>query len=45
MNGNCVQKDDGAKLRDLILSSDAMVQVSPLYYYGFSAQMKAVIDR
>ena len=32
-------------LRDLVLSSDMMVLVTPLYYYGFSAQMKAVIDR
>ena len=45
MNGNCVQRDDGEKLRDLILSSDMMVLVTPLYYYGFSAQLKAVIDR
>ena len=45
MNGNCIQKDDGNRLRDLVLSSDMMVLVTPLYYYGFSAQMKAVIDR
>ena len=45
MNGDCIQKDDGERLRDLILSSDMMVLATPLYYYGFSAQMKVVIDR
>ncbi len=45
MNGECVQKDDMMNLRDLILSSDMMVLVTPLYYYGFSSQLKLVIDR
>lgn len=45
MNGECVHNDDGRKLRDIILSSDMMVLVTPLYYYGFSSQLKAVIDR
>ncbi len=45
MDGECVQNDDNAELRDLILSSDMMVLVTPLYYYGFSSQLKCVIDR
>ena len=44
-NGICVQKDDMEKLRNLILSSDMMVLATPLYYFGFSSQLKLVIDR
>ena len=44
-NGKCVQKDDMEKLRNLILSSDMMVLATPLYYFGFSSQLKLVIDR
>lgn len=45
MSGSCVQKDDMASLRDKIMDSDMAVFVTPLYYFGFSAQMKTVIDR
>ncbi len=45
MNGECVQKDDMQKLRSLILSSDMMVLATPLYYFGFSSQLKLTIDR
>lgn len=45
MNGDCVQRDDMEKLRDLMLSSDMVVFVTPLYYYGFSSQLKMTIDR
>ena len=45
MNGDCVQRDDMEKLRDLMLSSDMVVFVTPLYYYGFSTQLKMTIDR
>ena len=45
MNGDCVQRDDMEKLRDLMLSSDLVVFVTPLYYYGFSSQLKMTIDR
>ena len=43
--GPCSQKDDMEKIREQILSADMMVFVTPLYYYGMSAQLKAVIDR
>lgn len=45
MSGPCVQKDDMNTLKEYILSSDMVVFVSPLYYFGFSAQLKMVIDR
>lgn len=45
MSGPCVQKDDMAKLREMLLAADMAVFVTPLYYFGFSAQLKTVIDR
>lgn len=43
--GPCVQKDDVEMIRKKILSADMMVFVTPLYYYGMSAQLKNMIDR
>ena len=43
--GTCVQRDDMTSIRQNILDSDMIVFVTPLYYYGFSAQLKTVIDR
>lgn len=45
MSGPCCQKDDMARARELILGSDMLVLVTPLYYFGFSAQLKNLIDR
>lgn len=45
MSGLCVQKDDMAGLREQILNADMAVFVTPLYYFGMSAQLKTVIDR
>lgn len=45
MSGPCVQKDDMTKLREMLLAADMAVFVTPLYYFGFSAQLKTVIDR
>lgn len=45
MSGPCVQKDDMAAIREALLDSDMVVFVTPLYYFGMSAQIKAVIDR
>lgn len=45
MNGECIQKDDGNKLLNDILNSDCLVFVTPVYYFGVSAQVKMVIDR
>ncbi len=43
--GPCSQKDDMEKIREQILSADMMVFVTPLYYYGMSAQLKILVDR
>lgn len=43
--GPCVQKDDMEIFKDQILHADMMVFVTPLYYYGMSAQLKILIDR
>lgn len=41
----CVQQDGMQPLYPLLNLADLVVFATPLYYYGFSAQMKAVIDR
>ena len=41
----CIQKDDGGHLIEKIVESDVVIFSSPLYYWGFSAFMKALIDR
>lgn len=43
--GPCVQKDDVDGIRAKILGADMLVFVTPLYYYGMSAQLKTLIDR
>ncbi len=43
--GPCVQKDDMEQFRKEILGADMMVFVTPLYYYGMSAQLKTLVDR
>ena len=45
MNGNCVQKDDGNMVLQKLLNADAVVFVTPVYYFGMSAQLKMMIDR
>ena len=44
-NGPCVQKDDMEKIRANVLAADMLVFVTPLYYYGMTAQLKTLIDR
>ncbi len=45
-NGMCVLNDAIEKsLMPKLLEADVIVLVNPLYYYGFSAQLKTVIDR
>jgi len=41
----CVQKDDAVAIFEKMMSADAIVYTSPLYCWGFSSQMKALIDR
>lgn len=45
MNGPCVQKDDFELVRPHIIEADMIVLATPMYYFGFSAQLKTVIDR
>lgn len=42
---SCVFRDDFDDVRDKVLEADAIVFASPVYYFGLSAQIKAVIDR
>lgn len=44
-NGECVQKDDMGEICRAILSSDMIVFATPIYYFGFSAQLQAAIHR
>ena len=45
MNGPCVFNDDFNFVREHIIDADAVVFATPMYYFGISAQLKAVIDR
>lgn len=44
-SGPCIQQDDMASVRSKIMSSDMVVFVTPVYFCGFTAQLKTVIDR
>lgn len=41
----CVYKDSMEQLNPMLFAADVVVLVTPLYYFGMSAQIKAVIDR
>lgn len=43
--GSCVQRDDFPTFLEAFLACDALVLTTPLYFWGISAQLKAVIDR
>lgn len=45
MNGECVFKDDFELVKEHIIDSDMVVFATPMYYFGISSQLKAVIDR
>lgn len=45
MDGPCVFKDDFETVREHIIPADMVVFATPMYYFGISAQLKAVIDR
>jgi len=44
-NGICAQKDDMAFIYEKMSQTDMLVIASPVYFYGISAQLKAIIDR
>jgi len=41
----CVQKDDMHVIYEKMAMTDMLVIASPVYFYGLSAQLKAIIDR
>jgi multimeric flavodoxin WrbA len=41
----CVYEDDIAKVFQDLLAADAVVLVTPLYYFGMTAQLKSLVDR
>lgn len=41
----CFQQDDMSVIYSRLLETDMLVIASPVYFYGISAQLKAVIDR
>lgn len=45
MDGDCVFKDDFEFVKENIVDADMVVFATPMYYFGISAQLKAVIDR
>ena len=42
---SCCQKDDMSLVYDKMSKADMLLIASPVYFYGLSAQLKAVIDR
>ena len=42
---SCVQRDDMELIYDRLKEADTLIIASPVYFYGVSAQLKAVIDR
>ena len=41
----CFQNDDMVGIYEKLKTADMVVVASPVYFYGISAQLKAVIDR
>jgi multimeric flavodoxin WrbA len=41
----CVQKDDAIDIMEKMIASEAVLFASPIYFWGFTAQIKALIDR
>lgn len=44
-DGICVIKDDGIEIVEKIVKADVVIFGTPVYWWGISAQLKAVIDR
>lgn len=44
-DGSCFQKDDMAVIYEKMKWADIAVFASPVYFYGISAQLKALVDR
>jgi len=44
-DGNCVIRDDMDDIYPKLLDTDAIIVASPMFFYGLSSQLKALIDR
>ncbi len=44
-DGKCVIRDDMDAIYTKLMDADAIILASPIFFYGISAQAKAVIDR
>jgi multimeric flavodoxin WrbA len=44
-DGNCVIRDDMDSVYPKLIDADAIIIASPMFFYGISAQLKALIDR
>jgi multimeric flavodoxin WrbA len=44
-DGNCVIRDDMDNIYPKLLQADGIVVASPMFFYGVTAQLKALIDR
>lgn len=45
IDGNCVIRDDMDSIYPRLLSADAVIVASPMFFYGLTSQVKALIDR
>ncbi len=43
--GVCVHEDDMQLIEPALFSADVIAFVTPLYYFGMTAQLKCVVDR
>ncbi len=41
----CIQKDDAIDIMEKMMDADAVLFASPVYFWGFTAQIKLLIDR
>ncbi len=44
-NNRCFQEDDMTQIYEKLKTADIVVIASPVYFYGISAQLKAIVDR
>ena len=44
-DGNCVIRDDMDEIYPRLLAADGIIIASPMFFYGLTAQLKALIDR
>lgn len=44
-DGDCIQKDDMQDVYPALREADVLVLAGPVYWYGMTSQMKAMIDR